>query len=164
MKRNKKRKRKRPKAIAVSGLPTGYSSVKRILQAQRSTFLQKQFNLDRIIFSVFFHNKYFYTVGIFNCIILSIYFSFVFTVTYFYFVFTVTYFYTVVKISFSMLVASLIWYFNKIWGWFLNKVLNFNTICQWLYDLLTKIRYNLLEERMKELTCEQMVEYLRSWP
>ena len=111
-----------------------------------------------------FHNKYFYTVGIFNCIILSIYFSFVFTVTYFYFVFTVTYFYTVVKISCSMLVASLIWYFNKIWGWFLNKVLNFKTICQWLYDLLTKTRYNLLEERMKELTCEQMVEYLRSWP
>ena len=59
-----------------------------------------------------------------------------------------------------MLVASLIWYFNKMWGWFLNIVLNFKTNCQWLYDLLTKTRYNLLEERMKELTCEQMVEYL----
>ena len=34
------------KAIVVSGLPTGYSSVKRILRAQRSTFLQEQINFE----------------------------------------------------------------------------------------------------------------------
>ena len=51
------------KAIVVSGLPTGYSSVKRILRAQ--TFLQEQINFESNFYLFFFLFIFLYTVSYF---------------------------------------------------------------------------------------------------
>ena len=52
-------------------------------------------------------------------------------------------------------------YFSRILGLFFMSILNLETKAQWLYDLETRILYNLLNAEVKESKCEKIIEYLR---